>query len=160
MITAVKSFLNTVKLHEDVNITDITLIPKIANPTLPSQYRPISLCNFSYTSISKVLANRLESYLSEIITPFQSAFVTGRMIQDNIIIAHEVFHYLRIRRHGKKVECAIKLDMQKVYDQVEWNILLEVLAHKGFNDTWINWIRECISTVYYSVLISGERSKP
>lgn len=79
-ITTIKSFLNTVKLLETVNQTDITLIPKVANLTSPSEFRPISLCNFSYKIISKMFVDRPTPYLLEIITPYQSALIAGSMI--------------------------------------------------------------------------------
>lgn len=81
------------------------------------------------------------------------------MIQDNNIIVHEVLHHLRNQKKGQKVECAVKLDMQKVYDRVEWDFLLEVLMHKGFSPRWIGWIKQCISTVSYTVLVNGKRTK-
>lgn len=133
VVTTAKSFFTTCKLFVIVNHTDITLISKISNFTSLSDFRPISQCNFNYTIISKVLANMLKPYMSDMITPFESAFVVGRMIQDNIIIAHEVFHHIINHKNGQQVECAVKLDMQKAYNRVEWDFLLEMLARRGFS---------------------------
>lgn len=57
-----------------------------------------------------------------LISQDQAAFVPNRAIHDNIIIAHEVFHYLKTFRSKSKV-VAIKLDMYKAYDKVEWSFL-------------------------------------
>lgn len=66
---------------------------KVANPELVSQYRPIGLCNFCYKVISKVKTNKMKHILSKIISENQRAFVPRRLIQNNILIAHETFHY-------------------------------------------------------------------
>ncbi|KAM2951563.1 hypothetical protein COP2_001044 [Malus domestica] len=102
-----------------LNATHIVLIPKVPHPESVSQFRPISLCNYSYKVLSKVLANRLKVILPKIISPSQNAFVAGRQIQDNIGIAHEMFHFLKGRTAKRKFEMGIKLDMQKAYDRVE-----------------------------------------
>ncbi|KAK9913634.1 hypothetical protein M0R45_037444 [Rubus argutus] len=103
----------------NLNRTNITLIPKVPNPETVSQFRPISLCNNSYKIISKVLANRLKILLPNLISEQQSAFVPGRQIQDCILIAHEAFHYLRIKKSSEKFELGLKVDMNKAYDRVE-----------------------------------------
>ncbi|KAM1540795.1 hypothetical protein ACFX10_005428 [Malus domestica] len=103
--------------------THIVLIPKVPNPEFVSQFQPISLCNFSYKVLSKVLSNRLKPLLPKIISPMQNAFVGGRQIQDNIGIAHELFHFLKLRKTKSKFELGIKLDMHKAYDRVDWDFL-------------------------------------
>ena len=96
-----------------LNATHILLIPKIPNPESVSQFRLISLCNYSYKILAKVLENRLKSLLPQLISPMQNAFVGGHQIQDNIRIAHELFHFLKLRKAKCQFELGIKLDMQK-----------------------------------------------
>lgn len=84
-----------------LNETYIALIPKVPAPKTTAQFRPINLCNNSYKILSKLLANKLKTLLPDIVSEHQNAFVANRQIQDNIIIAHEAFHYLKL----KNVEC-------------------------------------------------------
>lgn len=81
--------------------TTIVLIPKKQEPTSMAELRPISLCNVTYKIISKVLANRLKQVLGGVILETQSAFVPGRLIVDNTMIAYEVMHYLKRKVAGK-----------------------------------------------------------
>ena len=84
-----------------------------------ADFRPISLCNTTYKLISKVLANRLKLILPSIITENQSAFIPGRLISDNILIAFDFMHYLNHKNEGKESYMSIKLDMSKAFDRVE-----------------------------------------
>ena len=69
-----------------------------------------------YKIASKVLSNRLKMLLPEIIAPNQSAFVPGRMITDNVLLAYELTHYLQTKKSGPESFAAVKLDMSKAYD--------------------------------------------
>ncbi|GMI85899.1 hypothetical protein HRI_002259200 [Hibiscus trionum] len=141
---------------QSINRTHIVLIPKTDAPTRLAQYRPISLCNVLFKIISKVIANRFQKALSVCIDTAQSAFVPNRLITDNIIVAYETLHYLRNKRVGKQGEFALKLDMNKAYDRVEWVFIEGMLLKMGFDDQWVSRILQCISTVSYSVVINGE----
>lgn len=100
-------------MREEVNQTTVVLI-QVKNPQEMKNFRLIYLCNVIYKLCSKVLANRLWIFLDEIVSEEQSAFVPGRLITDNMLIAYECTHYLQ-RKKGKTDACAIKLDMAKAY---------------------------------------------
>jgi hypothetical protein len=109
-------FFNSSHMNGPLNFTNIVLIPKNNNPASVSEYRPISLCNVLYKIISKVLANRLKLILPSLISPYQSAFLTGRLITDNILVAYETMHSMHTKMWSKVGFMGIKLDMSKAYD--------------------------------------------
>ncbi|CAL9004798.1 unnamed protein product [Prunus brigantina] len=156
---AVHDFFNGIIELDKVNDTNIVLIPKVPHPESVNQFRPISCCNFSYKVFAKVLANRLRPVLEQIISHHQSAFVPNRQIQDNVIIAHEVFHHLKLQKKAKRYEMAMKLDMSKAYDRVEWDFLEAAMFKMGFDPKWIALIIKCVSSVKFAVLINGKPGK-
>lgn len=152
----VDTFCKSGTLNPVLNKTHIVLIPKVTNPEDITQYRPISLCNFSYKIIAKVMANRLRPWLSELIATEQSAFISRRQIQDNIFIVQEVLHQLRIRKSKQKFQAVLKLGMQKAHDRVEWDFLCDCMARMGFSDRWVSLVKECVSSVSFTVKVNGE----
>jgi hypothetical protein len=110
--------LNSGIIPDYWNNTTIVLIPKVDDPE-NKQYCPINLCNVIHKIISKMLAHRLKGILPDIISPMQSAFVPGKIIADNILVACESIHAIKNKRNGSNGWCAVKLDMHKAYDRVE-----------------------------------------
>ncbi|KAL6199749.1 hypothetical protein ACLB2K_029532 [Fragaria x ananassa] len=88
--------------------------PNVKEVQNMTQLRPIALCNVIYKIASKVLANRLKSFLSAIISPKQSAFVPDRLISNNTLVASELAHYMYKLRRGQEGFMALKLDISDV----------------------------------------------
>lgn len=153
--SAVLDFLNSGTMLPEINYTHIVLIPKVKSPEKMTDFRPISLCNVIYKIISKVLANRLKTILPQLISPTQSAFVPGRLITDNVLLAYETLHAMHRRKKGKTGALALKLDVSKAYDRVEWDFLKGMMIRLGFSEEWINRVMSCVSTPSFSVHING-----
>ncbi|CAL8136353.1 unnamed protein product [Prunus armeniaca] len=156
----VKSFFHSGRLYKKINHTHIVLIPKVGNPRKMTQWRPIALCNTVYKIISKILTLRLKKVLPSVVSSNQSAFIEDRLITDNILIVHEILHSLKSEIRAGSASLAIKLDMAKAYDRVEWVFLDAMMRQLGFDPTFCQWIMECISTITYSILINGEATTP
>lgn len=96
--SASAEFFHLESMLAQINKTQLVLIPKVLNPETVGHFRPISLCNFAYKILSKVLSNRLKKILPTLVSPFQNAFVGHQQIQDNVFIAHEAFHRIKLRK--------------------------------------------------------------
>lgn len=114
------SVLHGEKSVKEFNHTLIALIPKVKQPKRVTEFRPISLCTVIYKIIVKTFANRLKQVLPSLISETQSAFVPRRSIHDNVMIAFETLHSMKCLQQRQPVKMAVKLDMAKAYDLVEW----------------------------------------
>ncbi|XP_016676328.1 uncharacterized protein [Gossypium hirsutum] len=149
--------LNEGRDINSINITDIVLIPKLPNPTSLVNFRTINLYTVLYKIMAKVITNRLQGVIGECIDKAQSAFIPRRLLTDNVLVSYELLHTLRQKRIGKKRLMAVKLDMSKAYDRVEWAFLKKVMIQMGFAVEWVTLIMKCISTVSYTVSVNGRR---
>ncbi|GJX53244.1 RNA-directed DNA polymerase, eukaryota, reverse transcriptase zinc-binding domain protein [Tanacetum coccineum] len=111
----VSSFMLTGRLPLGTNSAFITLIPKISNPILIKDYRPISLIGMQYKIIAKLLANRLASVIGKLISPEQSAFISGRQILDGPLMLSELIDWYK--KKNKKL-LILKVDFEKAFDSV------------------------------------------
>ncbi|XP_075098936.1 uncharacterized protein LOC142175834 [Nicotiana tabacum] len=96
--------------------------------------------------------------MDDMIDKGHAAFVPGRVINDNIILSHEL-----IKWYGRKEtspRCMIKIDMPKAYDSLEWVFLEQVLIGLNFLETFVKWIMTCVQTVSYSIVVNGKATTP
>ncbi|CAN0880875.1 Putative ribonuclease H protein At1g65750 [Linum grandiflorum] len=141
-------------LVASVNETVIVLIPKRRHPELMQHFRPISLCNVVYKTITKCLATRLRPIMKTLVTSTQASFVPGRQISDNIIILQEVIHSMETDK-GRKKRMVLKIDLMKAYDRVRWSFLHETLVAVGLEDKLIALIMSCVQSVKFQLLWNG-----
>lgn len=150
---AIREFFDSGKLLKQVNATFIALIPKMDHVDSVSDFRPISLCNVIYKTITKILANRIKKVISRIVGPEQGAFVPDRDISDNILLAHELVK--NYDRKASSPRICIKVDLKKAFDSVSWVFLEQALIYFGFPARFTHWIMTCVSSSYFSVLVNG-----
>ncbi|KAI9174462.1 hypothetical protein LWI28_017614 [Acer negundo] len=117
VINAIQEFFRSGHLFKELNATIISLVPKVPNPSMMKDFRPIFCCNTLYKIIAKIIANRIKPCLPDIISPSQSTFVAGRSIGDNILLAQEL-----MRNYHTDISCprlTLKVDLKKAIDMVD-----------------------------------------
>lgn len=139
--------------------THIVLIPKITRPETLGNYRPISLCNAVYKVVRKIVNVHLRPYLEKLISSLQSAFVPGRKGIDNAIIVQELIHSIS-RKKGTVGYMAIKIDLEKAYDKLEWSFILKRLMEINLPQELIDLIMSCVCSVSSLVLFNGGCLEP
>lgn len=137
VITTCLSILNDGANVSVLNHTVVVLILKNKNPQAVSEYRPISLCNVIYKILAKVLANRLKGVLHAVISCSQSALIPNKLITNDVILGYECLHKLRSCKLRKGGIVALKLNISKAYDKVEWIFLKNVMIRLGFSERWV-----------------------
>lgn len=107
--------------------------------------------------ISKIIINRMKNIVHCLVSSKQGAFVPGRNISNNIMIAQEVFHSMN-KMSNRNALMVIKADMEKIYDKVSWRYLRIVLEHYDFHFKYIRWTMCYVHKPTFLVLINGQPS--
>ena len=146
-----REFYKHKKFVRNLNTTFVVLIPKKGDVEDLKDFRPISLVGGLYKLLAKVLANRLKRVIEKVISLAQNAFVEGRQILNAAFIANEgVDSWLRRKESGM----LCKLDIANAYDHISRDFILMVLENMRFRTKWLQWIKWCISTTTFSILVN------
>ena len=159
MVEEIKEIFARKKIPDYLNRTLIALIPKIQGPETLGNYRPISLCNTVYKVITKIIVARIRPFLDKLVSPLQTAFVPRRKGIDNAIFIQELIHSIS-KAKGNEGFMAIKIDLEKAYDKLEWSFIRERLLSFNFPMDMVENIKSCISTISTSILFNGGMLEP
>ena len=150
----VKAIFKDGLVPDHLNETLVTLIPRCNRPESLNNYKLISLCNSVYKIASKILVERIRPYLNKLVSPFQTTFVPGRKGLDNVLVAQELFYALD-KKKGKEGYVAIKVDLEKAYDRMEWCFIHRVLQAYHFPQSLIRVIMSSVTFTKVSILFNG-----
>jgi hypothetical protein len=146
-------FFRTGFLLPNWNANSIVLIPKTQNADTVDQFRPTALANFKFKIISKILADRLGTIMPSLVSPEQRGFIHGRQMKDCICTTSEAINLLNKNSYGGNL--ALKIDISKAFDTLDWVFLLKVLQAFGFNATFCSWINSILNSARLSISING-----
>ncbi|KAL9292824.1 putative RNA-directed DNA polymerase [Arabidopsis thaliana] len=121
-----------------------------------TDFRPISCLNTLYKVIAKLLTSRLKKLLNEVISPAQSAFLPGRLLSENVLLATEIVHGYNTKNISSRG--MLKVDLRKAFDSVRWDFIISALRALAVPEKFVCWINQCISTPYFSVMVNGSSS--
>ncbi|KAL9662424.1 hypothetical protein QQ045_027257 [Rhodiola kirilowii] len=154
LCNSIRYYLRHNALPTGINSIALALIPKHSSAMHPEEFRPISCCTVVYKIISGVLAGRLKDLLPDIINQAQGAFVKGRSIVGNVSVAQQLMTEYGRRHISERI--AWKIDLRKAYATVCWDFLDSMLYELKFPVKFIAWVRMCVRSPSFSILINGE----
>lgn len=130
----------------------VVLIPKFSGADTIENYRPIALADFQFKIITKVLADRLPTIAPKIISKNQRDFIRERHIHDCVYIASEAANILDKKIFGGNL--ALKIDIKKAFDTMDWYFLLKVLDSFGIDDRFCEWIKVILHYAKTSISVN------
>ncbi|XP_071715131.1 uncharacterized protein [Rutidosis leptorrhynchoides] len=140
------------EISRGCNSSFVTLIPKIVDPQLIVDYRPISLISSYYKIIAKLLSNHLRNVIPSLVGLEQSAFLKGRFIHDGALIVNECIDFLKWKKQKGFI---FKVGFEKAFDSINWDFLFEVMRCMRFGSKWCKWIHACLASASISILVNG-----
>jgi hypothetical protein len=153
VINPVLEFFTSGWILPGYNSNIIALLPKIPDAHSIDQYRPIAMANFKFKIISKIIADRLASIMPSLVSEEQKGFIHERNIKDCLCTASEAINLLQNKSFGGNL--ALKIDITKAFDTLDWSFLIKVLTAFGFNEKFCHWIKVILHSAFLSISING-----
>ncbi|GKA57457.1 cysteine-rich receptor-like protein kinase [Tanacetum coccineum] len=148
----IREFEMTSFLPRGCNSSFIALVPKVKDPLVRNDFRPISLIGSQYKILAKILANRLAMVIPSVVSEAQTVFIKGRQIIDGLLVVDEIILWAKVY---KKKLFMLKVDFEKAFDTLSWSLLDSIMDQMGFTSKWGQWIFACLISGYASVLVNG-----
>ncbi|XP_026398917.1 uncharacterized protein LOC113294756 [Papaver somniferum] len=136
-----------------MNANFLTLLPKVQGAKKASQFRPIGMSNFCFNIFKKIITTRIGGVIEKIVSPQQGAFIKGRNIQNQIVLASELINEMETTRRGWNV--GLKLDITQAYDSLSWDFLFQAMYTFGFSAKFIQWLLVLFQSTRISVMVNG-----
>lgn len=154
MCAAVLQFFKYGWIIPNYNVSYITLIPKSQDSLSMDMFRPISLCNFKFKIITKIIASMFSSLMPFLVFNEQRGFIIGRNIKDCICLASEAINVLG--KKNKYMNITLKVDIYKDFDIIRWEFIINVIKCFGFCPLFYEWIQTILSSEFLSISYNGQ----
>lgn len=118
-----------------INNSFITLVTKTNMPTIVNDFKPISLLNSILKLITTLMADRLQAQVIPLIQENQYGFIKTRIIQDFLAWSFEYIHQCQ---YSKRELIVLKLDLEKAFDTIEYQTIMQMLTSPGFPNKRVN----------------------
>jgi hypothetical protein len=118
----------------------ILCLPKTTRPTIPEDFRPITLMNADYELMTRIIANRLRPLLADLLQPSQHCGVPGNTVFEAVAAVREAIAHAEVTRTPL---CILSLDFQESFDNISHTYLFTVLKSYGFSEPSYTSLREC-----------------
>lgn len=152
-MTSISQFFTSSYLPTAANSTILSLVPKFPGATSITDYRPIACLNTIYKTISRILVKRLKPILSSLIVPNQTAFVKGRLLVENTVLASELINGYHKRSGHKRI--TLKVDIAKAFDTLSWDFLFNCLLGMHLPERFIGLLQACVCTTSFTLGYNG-----
>lgn len=154
VVNVVTQFFLQVWILPNYNAITVVLIPKSKDCNSIDQFRPIAKANFKCKIISKILANRLATILSSLISNEKKGFIADRNIKEGICLTSEAMNIRGNKSFSGKV--AIKIDIEMDFDTMNWDFILDTLASFGFSNKFYGGIDSILNSTSLSIGLNGK----
>ncbi|XP_026378818.1 uncharacterized protein LOC113273289 [Papaver somniferum] len=140
-------------IPKGMNSSFLVLLPKNQGAKAANQFRPTGLSNVVFKIFTKLITSRMCGLMKKLISSQQAAYVHGRSIHEQVMLASELVNEMKFKRRGGNV--GIKLDISQAYDTVSWEFLIKVIRKYGFSSAWCEWLITLFRSARISVMVNG-----
>jgi hypothetical protein len=153
MVESFNYSFETGQMSASQRLAVITLLPKKdKDRLLLKNWRPVSLLSTDYKLITKMLAMKLSTVISDIIHSDQTAYIKGRYIGENIRTIDDAIEYCK---QNNMTGILLLIDFEKAFDTIKWKFLMKVLTKFNFGNIFKKWITIMYNNIQSTVMNNG-----